>query len=363
MIIAGSVRLYGKINSKEDSDATTAEFNLALDSNVLPIRYNQDIINQMFKLVSEHTKTAQGMDMISFVYYDFVLRIFDLPNTAARRWTINSNEFYATFQHYLFPAGVRNEVTHIQNNNLTAAAYNMYTYMNITSYTQEGDHFLKFTQTGEHALAETGNSIQATTGNLSAFNMNTTSVTLFNILDNGQGYLTYFDYGNFFQIAAIFSRLDVYNRGRLVAGELHEKLTTYSDFPAISANTRDRARRFNLLPVDLYVDLQRAILVLRIDDYVASVGRKGDPTTLYEVELKNVFSKVGLGAVPDAYMNLCLRGVDDNNVPKYDWECAFVKALTSTLNYLESSQSYITATKGNLTLSNTIFVNIDPAIK
>ena len=49
--IVTSIRLYGTINQKEDEDITRNEFNLALDGNILPIRYNQLIIDQIFELV------------------------------------------------------------------------------------------------------------------------------------------------------------------------------------------------------------------------------------------------------------------------------------------------------------------------
>ena len=43
--IAVAVRIYGKINGKEDQDITLSEMNLALDSGILPMRYNQEIVN------------------------------------------------------------------------------------------------------------------------------------------------------------------------------------------------------------------------------------------------------------------------------------------------------------------------------
>jgi len=160
----------------------------------------------------------------------------------------------------------------------------------------------------------------------------------------------------------LFQKFDVYNKGRLVAGDLYEKFTTYADLPSVSYQTRERAKRFNLFPQDIFIDLNRVVLILRIDDIINANVRRVDPTTLYEVELKRIFINVGYGQVPDAYLNKCLRGVDDNNVPKYDWECAFIQGTVAILNYLESSNSYLTMKLNNITLANTVFVNIDPQI-
>ena len=45
---AQAVRLYGKINGKEDNDVTRNELNLALDNNILPERFNQKTIEYLF---------------------------------------------------------------------------------------------------------------------------------------------------------------------------------------------------------------------------------------------------------------------------------------------------------------------------
>lgn len=361
-IIAQSARIYAKVNAKEDSDATHTEFNLALDSNILPSRYNQDVVDQLFKLSQENEKNNQGIDLISFVFYDFILRLFEVPN-AQRKWYLVPSEFTNIFNHYLFPANSLFEVENIPQNNLTANSYQMYTYLNISAYHQEADHFLKFAQTGEKVLAQDKGQQISIAAN-QTFNLINTTNWLFKILDQDtDGYLTFYDFGNFMQITYLFNKFDPYSKGRIVAGNLFEKFTTYSDLPYVSYTVRERAKRFNLFPQDLYFDLMRAVLVLRIDDLIMANKRRVDPTTLYEVELKTIFSLVNLGAVPDAYLNKCLRGVDDNNVPKYDWECALIQGVTTTLNYLESSNSYLTTKIQNITLVNTGFVNVDPQIK
>jgi hypothetical protein len=382
-IMAQGVRLFGKINGKEDGDGTKTEFDMALDSNMLPSRYSQEIINHLFQLVEEPGKANQGIDLLSFVFYDFILRLFEVPNSK-KKWYLAPDEFTGLFNHYLFPATTLEEVKSIPQNNLTSASYQMYTYLNISLYHQEADHFLKFTQKSEKistsastlsTVSNTKNAVKKnriTLGNKmkalappgnQTFDLASTSSWLFKILDNdGDGFLSFYDYANFMQIAYLFNRFDPYRKGRIVSGNIFEKYTSYADFPYVSYSLRDRSKRFNLFPQDLYIDLMRAVLVLRIDDIINANKRRVDPTTLYEVELKGIFASVNLGAVPDAYLNKCLRGVDDNNIPKYDWECAFVQAVTSTLNFLESSAFYLTAKQGNLALTNTAFVNIDPEI-
>ena len=99
---------------------------------------------------------------------------------------------------------------------------------------------------------------------------------------------------------------------------------------------------------------------MRIDDLMEANVRRSDKTSLYEVELKHIFSRINLAAVPDGYLNKCLRGADENGIPKYDWECAFIQSIKLTLLYFESSVFYATKIGANLTLSNTQFWNVDP---
>ncbi len=67
-----------------------------------------------------------------------------------------------------------------------------------------------------------------------------------------------------------------------------------------------------------------------------------------------------MSGVPDGKLNICLRGADDNGVPKYDWECAFMSSMTATLNYLETSVFHATTIGANLSLTNTGIWNVDP---
>jgi hypothetical protein len=365
-IVAQSARLFGKINNKEDQDSTKSEFNLALDNNALPSRYNQDVINQLFKIIHEAGKPNQGIDLLSFVFYDFALRLFEVPN-AAKKWFINQAEFTKILSNWMFPSKLLAEIKLVAQNNLTAASYQMYTYLNISAYHQEADHFLKFAQTGEKvatAVERKGvNGFGISSSDKIPFSLPNTATWFFNILDNdNDGYLQFYDFANFMQIAYLFQKFDPYNKGKIVAGDLFEKFENYADFPYVGYIFRERAKRFNLFPQDQYMDLLRATLIMRIEDIINVNTRRVDPTTLYEIELKTIFANVNLGAVPDSYLNKCLRGVDDKDIPKYDWECAFIQGVTLALNYLESSSSYLTAKKANINLSKTTFVNIDPQI-
>lgn len=398
-IVANSVRLYAKINGKEDSDLTKDEFGAALDRNFLPMRYSQDVINDLFKLVEEHNRSSQGLDLISFMFYDFYLRLFNNPGNGTfgyvkqRAGYMSNNEFASTFNHFLFPNNTLQEIMKIPQNNITANAYQMYTYLNISNYHDESDHFLrtfletesqvaydglrkqigkvenglrqtyKFMQKSNNNDKSEGNILILTKNTTLAFNQMATAMRLFKIIDSdADGWLDFYDFATFMQISYIYSKIDKMNAGRLSAGELFDSFLSYSEFPHASVTIRERASRFNLLPKDINVDLLHANLMFRIDDIVKGSVRKSDINTMFEYELKSVFSQVGWSSTPDLVLNKCLRGTDDKNIPLYEWECAFVENLNSVLKYYENSYAYLMMKANNLTLTNTVFVNADPSI-
>merc|ERR1712166_655440 len=90
--LASSVKLYGKVNAKENNDATISEFNTALDTNQLPTRFNQDIITQIFRLTNRDSAAKNGLDLYTFAFYDHYLKLF-YQGANDNRWTITSQKF------------------------------------------------------------------------------------------------------------------------------------------------------------------------------------------------------------------------------------------------------------------------------
>ena len=363
---AQAVRLYGKINGKEDNDISKAELNLALDNNILPLRYNQDVITYFFKLIEERDRPNQGIDLLTFTFYDFWLKIFHkYENT--RKYFLTFQEYINVFNEALYPKFMKDELLKIPQNNLTTAAYQMYTYLNLTNYQDESDHFLKsFLETSSEVEMRNKNrgkwSINEAVNNniVYAYNQNSTMQSIYKIIDaNSDGFINFFDFGSLIQINYLFGKFDVYQKGRLVSGDLQENFTSYSDFPLVSHLIRERARKFNLFPQDLYADLYSVILTLKIEDLINVSARRADKTTLFELEIKNILSLANRNFVPDAYLNKCIRGVSIDNIPLYDWECAYVESETRTLTFYENSFDRLTVAANNITLFNTVFYNIE----
>jgi hypothetical protein len=376
-IIAESTRLYGKINSKEDNDISRSEMNLALDDNLLPIRYNQDVIDQLFTLLDDYDKPNQGIDFESFVYYDFVLQLFTF-NNKTRPYFLNINEFTNVINNPLFPNKTLNEIYFIPAYVLSPVSYNTYQYLNVSQYITEGDYFYKFLEVSSKVKTEKSSKLNSENrrrnypinplmrdgiSNLfnTTVNISTTIQLIFNTLDYDlDGWINFYDFGTFMQIAIIFSKTDEYNKGRLVAGILNEHLKNYADFPAISYRVREKSEKFSFFDQNAYVDLLSAVQIIKIEEMAKFFIRKTDKATVNEIELKKLLSKVNMKYVPDTYYHRCLRGLDSMSLPKYDWECCFVQGMTLNLKYYEAMNNYKDAQLNNITLLNTVFYNIDP---
>jgi len=421
---ANSIRLYGVINQKDDDDITRSEFNLVLDGNLLPIRYNQMIIDQIFELVQEHDKLNQGIDLQSFIFYDLCLQLFSL-RSASRRYYLNKTELFQVFNSTIFPNKTLAEISFIPQFNLTDDSYQMYQYYNISQFNGEENYLYKFLETEvqtelksksnlrskyhmnsalkknsnnklnsfsneKNMKMESSNNNQNSAKNVYpdeielfnnkfindpisqglssgmnslniTFDLNNTSNKIFDALDgNSVGYISFKDFAVFYHLAYVFTKEDKFSKGTIPAGRLYEIFNTYSEYPVISYHFRERSVRFNSYDVNAYIDLLDALIIMSIDDMAKYYTRRTDQQTMNEIDMKSLLSKINMRYVPDSYLNQCLRGIDYNNIPKYEWECCFVQGMTLNLNYYEAISNYLTAKNKNITLSSTVFYNVDP---
>lgn len=89
-----------------------------MDENLLPARYNQDIVNKFFTLIAEEDAQDHGLDFQSFIYYDFALRLFSVEN-ATRIWYVNKDEFIKVLNNPLFNSFMMGEIYSIPMTNFT----------------------------------------------------------------------------------------------------------------------------------------------------------------------------------------------------------------------------------------------------
>jgi len=383
LYIGNSLRLYGKINGKEDGDITRNEFNNALDNNILPVRYSQLIIDQMFNLVAQQAPHIQGIDAMTFVFLDFTLRLFSVKN-ATRPYYVNKDEFYKILTNPLFPNKTLDQIFRIPGFNMTDESFQMFVAMNISQFYQEDDFLLKLIEiksnnvkknekaNGHKSYLEKLEKVfagqakgNATAGNGSnlTFSLNTTSRMIFHLLDvNNDHWLRFYDFAHMMQIIYIFNKNDHFQKGRLTVGKAYDVYKSYSDFPKISYINRKRAMRLEAINQDYHLNVFQMLVLFKIDDVVAYYHRISDHSTLYEVDIKRILNRCGLRMMPDSHLNKCLRGSDVNNLPKYDWECSIVSGMTLMSQFYEAAYNYLATKKHKLRLLNTVFSNVDPRL-
>mgnify|MGYP000379090770 CR=1 FL=1 len=290
-----------------------------------------------------------------------------------RPYFANLEEFKKILiQDPIFPNKTLNEIYMIPQYKLTSDSYQMYEYMNITQYVEEGDYLSKFlelesfTEMKKDRHTGGGNIYPGLSNGTNFYNVtieiNSTLENIFKVLDQDlDGYINFFEYGTFMQIGYTFTHHDEYGKGVNTAGELYEIFRNYADYPSITYKIREKAERFNMLDPNINIDLLSTIQMFRIDDLVKYFLRKTDMYHLYEIDLKKLLMLFNMRYVPETYLNRCLRGIDyEKGVPKYDWECSFLEGMKANLKYYENMNNYKEIKMNNLTTLNTVFYNIDP---
>ncbi len=383
LYFAQSIRIFSSINKKYDHDINKNEFSLALDENILPKRYNKELVDTLFKLMNDKNQENSGIDLISYVYYDFMYRLYEkYSNTTP--WRLNSTEFFQALSDDIFPVSIINEIKRIPEKNLTKENYQLLTYNNITNFYGEGDYFMKFIQTKEKATLLNNAKLKNNNKNLmnirksqlymknlyynnikliSTANLTAISNKIFDTIDtDNDGFITFYDYGLFFQVSYIFGKVDTLNKGRLLASECFEKFSSWSGYPTVSDEFKKRAKRFNNIKYDNYIDLHNVLIIMGIDDLMAYHIRNDDKTLVNEIELKQVFAKINLRYIDDSHLNNCVRGLDNSNIPQYDWECTFLLAIQENITLEESIHDFNLQKANNITLYNTVFINNEIAL-
>lgn len=344
--LASSIKLFGKINAKENFDSTISEFNIALDTNILPTRYNQDIINQLFRLTRKSQSSKNGLDLYTFVYYDHFLKLF-YKGATLNRWTINAKEFATICSGYLFPEFIFNYMKHVPTANLTDTSYNLRAHI-ADAHLDEEENFAKF--------LEVSSTSRVLRYNNTKYNKQVVDSRIFKLLDsNNNAAITFYDFGNFVQTFDLYKKTDSRDADRVIVSDIYNAFTEYSDLPLYSTEFRTRSARFSLIEADLYIDPFYTLAVTRMDDYVNHFIRRADPTTVKEVELGLIFDRINLKNFPSAYLTKCSRGKDDNGIPRYDWECSITTAITRALKYFEYARDVTDMKSHGLNLTYTAY--------
>jgi hypothetical protein len=151
-LIANSARLFGKINGKENNDASISEFRNALDANILPFRYNLDIIDDIFKLVhSGEEQFNYGIDLESFFFFDYYLKIFYQGTLSSKRWFIDLAQFRAIISSNYLPSLFYKYFKTIPQNKLSRESFQSKEYQPVDP-SLEDNYFMKFLELGSCIL-------------------------------------------------------------------------------------------------------------------------------------------------------------------------------------------------------------------
>lgn len=394
IIVMHSARLYAQINNKKDSDITLKEFEMALDTGVLPRRYNQDTISYLFKLIESKNNHNDGFDLLTFTYYDYYLILFDSFGIS-RPYYLNYNEFSNLLTSMYFPNNTLTQILLTPQYNMSANSYNTYLFANITNFNSEADFFYKFSQVEgkdqsklqsekSHLKTKLKTRSRSNTKQLFGdapnlrvdgssyhrfdriynitFNQNVTIQKFFDLVDTRQnGYVNFYDFATLVQLGYLYTHVDLQLAGTVTAGRLLEFVNSYpGDIPVIGRHITDRAFRLSEFNENLNIDFYSFSTIMKLEDMVMFYFRETYQTLIYEVEMRKILNRTNMRYLNANTLNQCLRGVDYKNVPLYDWECAFKFGINQNLNYYQVMNDRQAVKMNNITLDNTAYYLIDP---
>jgi hypothetical protein len=141
--IALKGRLYSRMNTQENDDLTQSEFTLALESSLLPIRYNREVIKSYFRIFTNHDDIRQGLDLYNFIFLDSLLKIFSYHRKNKEVVSINYGDFVSILTDYNFPKKIIEEMYYIPYFNLTEESYQVLESVKIKRYFEEKDFLLR----------------------------------------------------------------------------------------------------------------------------------------------------------------------------------------------------------------------------
>ena len=350
--IADSARLFGKINNKMDKDITLKEFNMALDAGVLPRRYNQEIINYFYKLTSNINKPNSYIDMQTFIFYDYYLRVFN-KYCKSLPYNMNITEFYLLMESKFLPTKLKSQIYLIPIYKMDKNSNNKLQTGDVKIFNGESDFFLyKFSQVeaknsnkvkNNQAVNSKTKKKEAndygfyTFGNMyqEPFNYNITFNMLFDACDPySSGRITFYEFASIIQFTYIFSKVDVNLKGRVTADILEDYTINYSEFPSISNKILHRGVRLSEYENSVYFDLFSYIALMKVDD-IASMLFRSDQNLVNEIELRSLISKINMANIPNPQLNKCLRSFSEQKLPLYDWECTFKLGTRLNINYYD----------------------------
>lgn len=142
-VVALNSRLYSKINTKNDLDITRNEFMTALESSLLPRRYNKNIVEDFFKLISDPDKKSNDIDLYTFVFLDTLLRMFSLDRPDRSETCITYADFISIINDFNFPKKIIKELYHIPYYITNKNNYTQYMHVKIPKYFEESDFLMK----------------------------------------------------------------------------------------------------------------------------------------------------------------------------------------------------------------------------
>jgi hypothetical protein len=366
-------RLFAKLNAREDGNLVRSEFIHGLESNILPIRYSKEIIDSFFDLIGD------SIDIYTFIFFDELLRMFDLDLLNRNNKCVSYNEFRKIILHHSFPKKLIHEFYFIPFFNPKSDDFRKFIAVKINKLYNEQDFLMRFRSLSNKQNTTTTTVVETTTTTISNnstskkdilgdslyfnskprlhFDFTFATDIVYYLMDFPQKDCVEFkDYAYFMHVAFIFKQFDKYKVGKLSVQSLIEKFGEYSGFAQIGKMITERMKNLKLIKNITYLNVFYTYVLLRVDDLVNRYSHKDlFGFSINEINMKKILDRANIENFPDDLIRTCIRSSVQKTNIEYDWTCVISIAVESVCKYIEYMEGKNMIKRKNIKLVNTDF--------
>lgn len=323
ILVSLSVRLFGKINARNNYAVSKTEMINAAENGRLPVRYNEDIINNMFEL----TDRNKLIDIHSFVFYDIILKIYK-SYESGRKNKLNLDEFKMSLKHIFFP---RRYMKILKHKDFVFKIIKMIEEMK----KKEKYEKKKKTSTKDNIVAEKQEKVSTNTTN--------TNVTIadlsFKIMSYyHKGYITFIEYAKFFRFYFFYSEIDYYRIGKVKIWKIQSRLLSKKRLIEVDKKFVAGVENFGDVDHNLFTSPFYSFALVEgenflQDDHLTKPGPVYNPKVQSLVKLSKLKKLFKVLNIPyDKYRRYKRCESDDQK--NYDWVCSRSVGFSFVLSFL-----------------------------
>lgn len=323
ILVSLSMRLFAKINVRNNYALSKTEMANAAENGKLPVRYNEEIIKNMFEL----TNRNKLINIHSFVFYDIILKIYR-SYESGRKNELNLDEFQMSLKHIFFP---RRYMKILKHKDFVLKIIKMIE----TLKEKQKDQKKKKASKEENKVFVREEKTSTTSTNIK----NSIADLSFKIMSYyHKGYITFIEYAKFFRFYFFYSEIDYHRIGKVKLWKIQSRLLSKRRLVEVDKNFIAGVENFGAVDHNLFTSPFYSFALVEGENFLENGHlTKHDPVyspkvqSLIKLSKLKKFFKV-LNIPYDKYRRY--KRCEYDNQKNYDWLCSRSIGFNYVLSFL-----------------------------